>query len=70
MDELLTLCDELAANLDTVTATRRRLLEAALQEALAAAQTDNRGALAQQLLGAGRHLSPARDAVAERTAED
>ena len=37
VDELLALCDALAANLDTVTATRRRLLEAALQEALAAA---------------------------------
>ena len=37
VDELLALCDELAANLDTVTATRRRLLEAALQEALVAA---------------------------------
>jgi len=37
VDELLVLCDELAANLDTVTATRRRLLEAALQEALVAA---------------------------------
>ena len=37
VDELLALCDELAANLDTVTATLRRLLEAALQEALVAA---------------------------------
>lgn len=39
VDELMALCDELEANLATTTETRRRLLEATLQEALGPVET-------------------------------
>ena len=44
VDDLMALCDQLEASITTGDATRRRLLDALLAEALAPATTDERQA--------------------------
>ena len=44
VDALIALCDRLEASLDSATATRRRLLDALLAEALAPAERQEREA--------------------------